>query len=91
MAEECSLLKNCGFFKKFGRLKDLACRGFIRQYCKGPRMDECKRKQFRAEHGYPPDDDLMPSGHNIVPMDFDDVSPAGQTPTAPLPGSPGGT
>jgi hypothetical protein len=28
-------------------------------------MDQCKRKQYRKEHGVPPSDDMMPSGHMI--------------------------
>ena len=66
MTEECELLETCGFFKKYGLTKDLACRGFIRMYCRGPRMGECLRKQFRLEHGTPPPDDMMPSGRAIV-------------------------
>lgn len=62
---ECELLKNCGFFKKHQETKDLACKGFIRQYCKGPKMDKCERKAYRAKHGKPPSDDMMPNGWMI--------------------------
>jgi len=27
MAQECEKLTTCGFFKKYGEVKDLACRG----------------------------------------------------------------
>ena len=60
---ECKFLATCGFFKKYQASKQLACRGFIRQYCRGPKKDECKRKLYRAEHGSSPPDDMMPTGH----------------------------
>ncbi|HLA83652.1 MAG TPA: hypothetical protein VJL29_02575 [Thermoguttaceae bacterium] len=66
MTEECELLRKCGFLQKYQAVKDLACRGFIRLYCRGPRMNECKRKQYRAEYGVPPSDDMMPSGQPIL-------------------------
>jgi hypothetical protein len=64
--EECEMLPKCGFFKKYQAVKDLACRGFIRMYCRGPKMEECVRKQYRVKHGVPPSDDMMPSGQTIV-------------------------
>ena len=64
--EECELLRDCGFFKKYQAAKDLACKGLIRLYCRGSRMEQCKRKQSRAEHGAPPSDDMLPSGYTIV-------------------------
>lgn len=65
MATECELLANCGFFRKYAKAKNLACEGFIRMYCRGAKMDECKRKQYRREHGAPPPDDMMPNGNTI--------------------------
>jgi hypothetical protein len=62
MAQECELLDKCGFFKKYQNTKELTCKGFIRQYCTGPKMDECKRKEYRKQHGQPPPDDMMPPG-----------------------------
>lgn len=64
--QECELLTTCGFFKKYQATKDLACKGFIAQYCRGPKMDQCKRKEYRAKNGVPPADDMMPSGQMIV-------------------------
>ena len=58
----CELLEKCGFFKKYQNSIDLACRGFIRLYCKGERMIECKRMEYRSQHGTPPTDDMLPSG-----------------------------
>ncbi len=63
---QCELLEKCGFFKKYQDIKKLACKGFIRQYCKGPKMNICKRKQYRQEHGVPPSDDMMPNGRMIT-------------------------
>lgn len=60
---KCQLLEKCGFFKKYQNTLDLACKGFIRTYCKGAKMNECKRMEYRNQHGEPPTDDMMPSGH----------------------------
>ena len=65
MSQDCELLETCGFFKKYQETKELACRGFINQYCKGPKLDECKRKEYRLKNGEPPSDDMMPSGQII--------------------------
>ena len=65
MAEECELLAKCGFFKKYIISKELACKGFILQYCRGPKMDQCKRKEYRLKHGAPPSDDMLPGGQMI--------------------------
>ena len=65
MPQECEKLTMCGFFKKYGEVKDLACRGFINQYCLGDKMNECKRKEYSKKHGQAPSDDMMPTGHKI--------------------------
>lgn len=62
---ECDLLGTCGFFQKYQNTLDLACRGFIKTYCKGPKMDECKRKEYRQTHGAPPIDEMLPSGQTM--------------------------
>ena len=59
---ECDLLEMCGFFKKYEKTDELACKGFIRQYCKGDKMKECKRKEHRRTTGTPPPDDMLPNG-----------------------------
>jgi hypothetical protein len=66
MIQECELLEKCGFFKKFQTTKDLACKGFMIQFCRGPKMSDCVRKRYRQEHGTPPSDDMMPNGKMIV-------------------------
>ncbi len=65
MSMECVNLSNCGFFKKYCQTKDLACKGFISMYCKGSKMEDCKRLQYKKENGTPPPDDMMPSGQMI--------------------------
>ena len=65
MAEVCALLEKCGFFKKYQDTKDLACRGFIASYCKGPKINDCKRLEYRNKHGVPPSDDMLPTGQTI--------------------------
>lgn len=65
----CELLNTCGFFRKYQNSLDLACRGFIKSYCTGPKLDDCERKRYRKEHGTPPEDDMMPSGQ-IMPKAY---------------------
>ena len=65
MENECELLSKCGFFKKYQSTKDLVCRKFIAMYCKGDKINECKRLEYRKAHDTPPVDDMMPSGQMI--------------------------
>jgi hypothetical protein len=62
MAQECELLKECGFLRKYQNINPFACKGFIKKYCRGPRMPECKRMQYSLEHGTQPSDDMLPTG-----------------------------
>ncbi len=66
--EHCELLNDCGFFRKYQQTLDLACRGFIKVYCQGPKMDDCERKRYRAANGGPPHDDMMPNGKEMPPQ-----------------------
>ena len=66
METECKLLNTCGFFKKYQSTKNLACKGFMQQYCNGSKMAECKRLEYREKHGMPPNDDMMPTGHTCI-------------------------
>jgi len=66
MAGDCELLDRCGYFKKYQSSKELVCRGFIRHYCRGADQVNCKRRAYRAEHGMPPSDDMMPTGHMVA-------------------------
>lgn len=66
MKQECELLASCGFFRKYQATKNLACKGFIAQYCQGPAMNQCKRKEFRNQNGTAPSDNMIPSGQMIT-------------------------
>ena len=66
---QCELLEKCGFFLKYRNTLNLACRGFIKTYCEGEKMDECKRKAYRLQHGQAPADDMMPSGQ-MMPEEY---------------------
>jgi hypothetical protein len=63
--DACEYLGSCGFFKKYQTTRELACIGFIKQFCQGTLQNECKRKVYRQEHGVPPDPDMMPNGGMI--------------------------
>jgi hypothetical protein len=66
MTLECESLERCGFFKKYQDTDELACKGFINMYCRGPQRPECKRMEYRLQHGTPPSDDMLPSGAMIA-------------------------
>ncbi len=66
MIQECENLKACGFIKKYDATNSLACKGFIAQYCKGEKMEQCKRKLYKKEQGKAPSDDMMPNGQMIL-------------------------
>ena len=59
---ECENLATCGFFKKYMNTHNLACKGFIKMYCKGEKMNECVRKTYSEKNGVPPPDNMMPTG-----------------------------
>ena len=65
----CELLGTCGFFSKYQNSLNMACKGFLKTYCEGPKMDECKRKEFRVANGHPPDDDMLPTGQ-MMPEEY---------------------
>lgn len=67
--DNCELLDGCSFFKKYQDSLDLACRGFIKTFCQGPRMEECKRKEFRQQHGTAPIAEMLPSGQ-MLPKEY---------------------
>ncbi len=62
----CERIEKCGFFKKYQDTKNLACKGFVNQFCNGPHMNECKRKEYSEKNGCPPVDDMMPNGVMIA-------------------------
>ncbi|MDD2325555.1 MAG: hypothetical protein PHW63_06105 [Alphaproteobacteria bacterium] len=61
----CENIANCGFFKKYQESKNLVCKGFMLQFCNGTKEAECERKKYKAAHGTPPSDDMMPNGSMI--------------------------
>ncbi len=62
----CELLDNCGFFKAYQESKNLACKGFMSEYCMGDKMDQCRRKEYKMTHGIAPPDNMLPTGQWIV-------------------------
>ena len=46
MAQECEKLETCGFFIKDGEVKDLACRGFVNQYCRETKWTNAKERNI---------------------------------------------
>lgn len=66
MNQECESLTTCGFFKKHQETRDLACKGFILMYCKGNKMEQCKRREFKVTNGITPPDNMLPSGQMII-------------------------
>lgn len=70
---DCENLVRCGFFTKYRETLDLACRGFINQYCSGPKQFECERRVFKTQHGFAPDDDMLPSGQ-MMPKSYSDAA-----------------
>jgi hypothetical protein len=66
---DCILLDRCGFFRKYKDSLNLACRGFMNSYCQGDRQLDCRRMQYRAEHGSAPEDDMLPTGQ-MMPKEF---------------------
>ncbi|TYO95206.1 hypothetical protein EDC39_1226 [Geothermobacter ehrlichii] len=66
---ECELLATCGFFQKYQSSLDMACRGFVKTYCRGEKMDECRRKEYRRQHGKSPHDDMLPTGQ-MMPREY---------------------
>ncbi len=62
---DCPNLINCGFIKKHQNSQSLAVKGFINLYCKSTKQDQCKRKEYKAQNGQAPPDDMLPNGTNI--------------------------
>ena len=62
---ECYLLEKCGFFAQYASSKRIDCDSLINSYCRGPKMNTCKRLQYRNVYGVPPSDNMMPDGTMI--------------------------
>jgi len=61
----CELLETCGFFDKYSNSLNMACKGFLKSFCHGPQMDDCKRKAYRKANGKAPHDDMLPTGQTM--------------------------
>lgn len=77
MAPECEMLDRCGFFRKYLSTDSLGCNWFLQQYCRGSRINECRRKQYFDKYGGPPSDDMMPTGSHVRQQDEACVSRKG--------------
>ena len=66
-AVTCQFLSACAFFNKYKESLGSAYDGFVALYCKGPKLEQCKRRQYRIENGLPPDDDMLPNGTKYIP------------------------
>ena len=66
MDQMCEMLDKCGFFRKYRETNELACKGYIQQYCKGSKQEQCRRLEYRRRHNAPPPDDMMPTGVMIA-------------------------
>ena len=64
----CEFLSGCAFFNKYKEALGPAYDGFVALYCKGPKLEDCKRRIYRLEKGEPPADDMLPSGASYVPV-----------------------
>ena len=65
---KCEFLGGCAFFNEYKEiLGSGAYKGFVSMYCDGKRMEECKRRQYRLEHGKPPAVDMLPNGVTFHP------------------------
>lgn len=66
MSLKCEHFEMCGFLKKYKSLNEIGCRGYIRMYCEGIKLEHCRRKQHFSLHGGPPPDDMLPNGKMLI-------------------------
>ncbi|OKY77845.1 MAG: hypothetical protein BTN85_0320 [Candidatus Methanohalarchaeum thermophilum] len=73
---ECKNIDSCGFFEKYKEENELGLNGFINQYCKGDKMDECVRRELAKELGGTEKipDNMLPNGYPISGTDKSDWS-----------------
>ncbi len=61
--QECELLQSCGFFKNYLKSNEELIQLWIKLYCRNKeKSEQCKRKQYRKQHGTPPPDNMSPTG-----------------------------
>ena len=64
--KDCENLHARGFVHKCRDTKARDCQEFIRQYGRGARQGECKRKMYKKEHGAVAPGDMPPSGQMMA-------------------------
>ncbi len=63
MKKQCELLSKCGFFRNFNQNAGVEEKAWIRMYCESLiTSDSCERKIFRTKTGFPPADNMAPTG-----------------------------
>jgi hypothetical protein len=65
--DHCDFLNGCAFFNKYKEQLGSAYDGFVAMYCKGPKLENCKRRQYRIANGEPAADDMLPNGATYKP------------------------
>jgi hypothetical protein len=63
---ECDKLSTCPFYVKYAKAREIICKGYLAMYCRGPKLADCARRTYKAEHGHPPPDEMTPSGHILA-------------------------
>jgi len=63
--KECYLLEKCGFFNKYNCRGIINCQEFIDTYCRGDKMEACRRLQYHNRYGVAPSDEMMPTGKMV--------------------------
>ena len=66
MTGECDRVAACGFLKKHGSADGASIKGMIAAYCRGSKMDDCKRKEYADKHDAPPSEDMLPNGEMLA-------------------------
>jgi hypothetical protein len=64
----CEFLEGCAFFNKYKESLGPAYDGFVSLYCRGPKLEDCRRRQYRLEKGEPPSEEILPNGAMYTPM-----------------------
>ena len=63
MSEKCDLLEKCGFFKHYNKTIEVLEKAWVIMYCESKETSEqCERKKIRREKGFPPVDNMAPTG-----------------------------
>ena len=68
MMADCELLAECAFFKKYAKTHVAMCNGMIAEYCRGSKLNECKRKQHQLKYEELPPENMLPGG-SIIRLD----------------------